>query len=160
MEYRPLSPLSSFLLIGTALLLYVISYPIFGNIRIDFVALLILYLGIYRDIPHPLALAFSAGILQDLISLAPLGRHALGLVLVSGILHSMRDQLRLISVIRQIPAVFALLLFLKLQYSWIAALNFGTLPTLGALGSSIITILIWIPMVMVLQRVELRSVAS
>lgn len=158
-ENRPVNPVSGVLMVALALVLYVIPVPGANALRLDFVALLVLYLGIYREQPYPLLGAFAAGMLQDLVSLAPLGQHALGLLLVSAILQSMRDRLRLINPARQLPAVLALLLLLKLQYSWIAALNFGTLPTLDALGSSLLTAAAWIPLVWVVQWLETRRFA-
>ena len=145
-EHRPVSPVSGALLVGVALLLYVIPPPFAGQLRVDYVALLVIYLGIYRDVPSPLLLAFSVGVLQDLVSLAPLGQHALGLALVSWILQSIRDRMKLAPVPAQIPVIFMLVLLLKIQYTWIAALNLGILPSLDALGSTLITTLVWVTM--------------
>lgn len=142
---------------GLALLLYVIPIPLFGQLRVDFVAVLIIYLGLYRDMPYPLLFAFGVGVMQDLVSLAPLGQHALGLLLVSWILEFFRDRLKLVSIPAQIPAVFMLLLLLKFQYSWISALNLGILPTLDALGSSLITTLVWVPFAFLLNAFESRQ---
>jgi len=158
-EHRPVTPISGMLMISIALLLYVIPIPLFGQLRIDFVALLILYLGIYRDMPYPLLVAFGAGVLQDLVSLAPLGQHALGLLLVSWILQSFRDRMKLGSVPGQIPAVLMLILLLKFQYSWIAALNLGIMPSLDALGSSLLTALVWVPFALFVRLVESRRFA-
>jgi len=158
-ENRSITPVSTALMTGLALLLYVIPIPLLGQMRIDFVAVLIIYLGIYRDMPYPLLCAFGAGVLQDLVSLAPLGQHALGLLLVSWILEFFRDRMKLISIPAQIPAIFVLLLLLKFQYSWIAALNLEILPTLDALGSSVITTLVWVPIAFLINAFESRPFA-
>lgn len=158
-ETRRINPLSVALMTGVALLLYVIPIPVFGQLRVDFVALLIIYLGIYRDLPFPLLIAFVAGVCQDLMSLAPLGQHAMGLLLVSWILQFFRDRLKLIAIPAQIPAVFMLVLLLKFQYSWIAALNLGILPSLEALGATLITTLVWVPFAFLINALESRQLA-
>jgi rod shape-determining protein MreD len=158
-ENHPVTPISGGLMLGIALLLYVIPVPIFEQIRIDYVALLMLYLSIYRDIPFPLVTAFAVGILQDLVSLAPLGQHALGLLLVVWILQFFRDRMKVGSLPGQIPMVLMLILLLKFQYSWIAALNLGILPSLDALGSSLLTTLVWLPFVFIIRLLEPRQFA-
>lgn len=158
-ESRRITPVSTALMTGLALLLYVIPMPFLGQMRVDIVAVLIIYLGIYRDMPYPLLFAFGVGMLQDLVSLAPLGQHALGLLLVSWILEFFRDRMKLISIPAQIPAVLMLLLLLKFQYAWIAALNLGILPSLDALGSSVITTLVWVPVAFLINAFESRRFA-
>ncbi len=156
-SHDSLSPLAGAGFGLTALLLYVVPVPLLANLRVDFVALLVLYIGIYRDLSYPLLWAFVLGLLQDIVSLAPPGQHVLGLVIVSWIIHGIRDRLRLLSVARQFPLILGLLLLLKLQYSWIAALNFDSLPSLEALGSALVTALIWVPLVFVRQHLKVRE---
>ncbi len=153
-ELRPVSPVSDALMVVLALLIYVIPVPLLGQVRIDYVALLMLYLGTYRELPFPLGFAFGIGLLQDLVSLAPLGQHALGLLLICWLLQFFRDRLKLASPPAQLPLVLMLLLLLKIQYSWMAALNLGILPSLDALASSLVTAVVWIPFVILVRWFE------
>lgn len=123
--------------------LYISSIPLLGNIRIDAVALLIVFLGLYRPASLSLGLAFSAGLLQDLVALAPLGQHALGLTVVAFILHAVRDEARLLNPVMQWVLVLGCLILLKFLSSWITALSLGILPDLAAYGSALVTSLIW-----------------
>ena len=142
-EKNTLSPLLIALWLVLACGLYISSIPFLGNIRIDAVALLIIFLGLYRPASLSLNLAFFAGLMQDLVALAPLGQHALGLTVVAFILHYLRDEARLLNRVMQWVLVLGCLILLKFLSSWITALSLGILPGLAAYGSALVTSLLW-----------------
>lgn len=131
------------LLVLVACTLYITPLPGAANIRIDAVALLVLYVNFYRPVAWPLTLGFCTGLLQDLVAFAPLGQHALGMVLICFFVPWMRDSLRMLSPVKQLPIIIGLLLFLKFLSSWVTALNLGILPSLDALWAVLLTSIFW-----------------
>ena len=132
-----------FILVLAACTLYITPIPGASNIRIDAVALLVMYANFYRPGGWPLTLGFCAGLVQDLVAFAPLGQHALGLTLICFFIPWMRDALRMLTPIKQLPIVISLLLFLKFLSSWVTALNLGILPSLDALWAVLLTSAFW-----------------
>ena len=131
------------ILVLLACVIYVTPIPGAPNIRIDAVALLVLYLNFYRPVSWPLSLGFFTGLLQDLVAFAPLGQHALGLVFICFFAPWIRDSLRMLSPIKQMPLIIGLLLFLKFLSGWVTALNLGILPNLNAVWAVLITSIFW-----------------
>lgn len=134
-DWLPLLPL--------ALLLYVARIPGLGFLNIDVLALLVVLFSLYRQHGFPLWIAFAIGLMQDIVSLAPLGQHAIGLAILAYVGQSFRDQIRMQSLIKQIPAIFAGLLMVKFIHSWVVALGFGQLPTLDSFLSVMVTTACW-----------------
>lgn len=135
------------LLTPLVLLLYVADMPGFGYMRVDGLALLVAFFSIYRQQGVPLSLAFSMGLLQDIVSLAPLGQHAIGLVVISYLTQSIRDRIRMQHLIKQIPSMFIFLLLVKFIHNWVVALGFGQLPTADSFISVLVTTAFWLPVV-------------
>ena len=131
------------ILIPIALLVYVTHMPGFGYMRVDGLALVVALFSIYRQKGLPLILAFSIGLLQDIVSLAPLGQHAIGLVAISYMTQSFRDRIRMQNLLKQLPSIFVFLLMVKFIHSWVVALGFGQLPTVDSFISVIVTTLCW-----------------
>lgn len=131
------------ILVLVACVIYVTPIPGAPNIRIDAVALLVLYMNFYRPVAWPLTLGFCTGILQDIVAFAPLGQHALGLVLICFFIPWMRDSLRMLSPAKQLPLIIGILMFLKFLSSWVTALNLGILPSLNAVWAVLLTSLFW-----------------
>ncbi len=136
-------------LIVISVVIYVFNIPWLGYIRIDAVALTIILFCLYRPQAIRLTLVFCLGLLQDVVSLAPLGQHALGLCIMAYFMQYFRDRVRIHRVAKQLPSIALALLFLKLVYSWVTALGFGQLPTLSAILSVILTTMLWPVMVLV-----------
>lgn len=132
-----------FLLVLVACTVYITPIPGAINIRIDAVALLVLYVNFYRPTGWPLVLGFCTGLLQDLVAFAPLGQHALGLVIICFFVPLMRDGLRMLPPLKQLPVIIGMLLFLKFLSSWVTALNLGILPSLDALWAVLLTSIFW-----------------
>lgn len=131
------------LLLVVACTLYITPIPGIANVRIDAVALLVLYVNFYRPVAWPLTMGFFAGILQDLVAFSPLGQHALGLVLISFFAPMMRDGLRMLTPVKQLPIIIGMLLFLKFLSGWVTALNLGILPNLDAIWAVLLTSIFW-----------------
>lgn len=145
---RKVIPLPLYLLLVLlACIVYLTPIPGIANVRIDAVALLVLYLNFYRPVAWPLTLGFCTGLLQDLVAFAPLGQHAMGLVIISFLAPLMRDSLRMVSPVRQLPVIIGLLLFLKFLSSWVTALNLGILPSVDAVWAVLLTAVFWPPIV-------------
>lgn len=130
-----------------SVIIYVFNIPWLGYIRIDAVALTVILFCLYRPKAISLPLVFFLGLVQDIISLAPLGQHALGLCVVAYFMQYFRDRIRIHSVAKQLPSIALALLFLKLVYGWVTAFGFGQLPTLNALLSVLLTTMLWPVMV-------------
>jgi rod shape-determining protein MreD len=130
-------------LVLVACVIYVTPIPGAPNIRIDAVALLVLYVNFYRPAVWPLTLGFCTGILQDIVAFAPLGQHALGLVLICFFIPWMRDSLRMHTPAKQLPLIVGILMALKFLSSWVTALNLGILPSLNAVWAVLLTSLFW-----------------
>ena len=134
-DWLPLLPL--------ALLFYVANILGFGFLRVDLLALLILLFCIYRSSGMPLILAFAIGLLQDIVSLAPLGQHAIGLVVLAYVTQIFSDRIRIQNPVKQLPVIFVGLLLVKFVHSWVLTLEFTQLPTFYSVLSVIFTGFFW-----------------
>jgi len=130
-------------LIPLALLLYVTHMPGFGYMRVDGLVLVVTLFAIYRSKGLPLFVAFSIGLLQDIVSLAPLGQHAIGLVVIAYVTQSLRDRIRMQNLWKQLPGIFVFFLVVKFIHSWVVALGFGQLPTVDSFISVLLTTALW-----------------
>lgn len=130
-------------LVPLALIIYLTHMPGFGYMRIDGLALLVALFSIYRSKGLPLVMAFLIGLLQDIVSLAPFGQHAIGLVAIAYVTQSLRDRIRMQGLMKQLPAIFLFLLMVKFIHSWVVALGFGQLPTLDSFISVLVTTAVW-----------------
>jgi len=139
-------------LMPICLLFYITQIPGFGYIRIDMLALLVALFSIYRPQGMPLALAFAIGLAQDVVSLAPIGQHAIGLVALAYVAQSVRDRIRMQALPNQLLAIFIGLMLVKFIHSWVVALGFGQIPTLNSLLSVLVTSLFWVPVMFIAMR--------
>ena len=126
-----------------ALVLYLVEMPGVEYFRLDFVALLVLLFAVYRDKELGLVVPFLVGLTQDLVSLAPLGMHALGLMVAAYLGTWLRDGMRVLSLTKQLPFVLFILVFVKLLYAWVSALGFGQIPSLVSVFSAVVVTLFW-----------------
>ena len=147
-------------LLPVTLLIYLVHIPGFGYIRIDGLALLVILFSIYRHNGLPLIFTFTIGLIQDIVSLAPLGQHAIGLVVLAYVAQAVRDRVRIQSLPKQLPAVVVGLLLVKFIHSWVVALGFGQLPTLYSFLSVLVTGLCWIPLVLITESMTRKRPAK
>lgn len=145
-----------FLLLPLALIMYIAQLPGLGYMRIDGLALFVGIFSIYRLQGFPLALVFLIGLIQDIVSLAPLGQHAIGLVALAYFMQRFRDRVLMQSTLKQIPTVFVSLLMVKFIHSWVVALGFGQLPTLNSILSVLFTTALWPFFVTISHRLTYR----
>lgn len=143
MQELPLKQLDLVLFALISVVIYVFHIPGLGFLRIDAVALTVILFCLYRVDGISLATVFLLGLVQDIVSLAPLGQHALGLCVVAYFMRHFRDRILIQSVGKQIPGIALSLLALKLIYGWVAALGFGQLPSIAALLSVVFTAMLW-----------------
>ena len=143
MDEMPLRLRDLFSLVLVSLIVYVMHFPGLGYVRIDGVALVIFLFCIYRPEGLSLAIVFAIGLLQDIVSLSPLGQHPLGLCAVAYGVQHIRDHIRMQAILKQGPSILFALLALKFIYSWVAALSFGVLPSLTAMISVLLTLCLW-----------------
>jgi len=143
MDELPLKLRDLIPLVFVSLVIYVVHIPGLGFVRIDAVALVVILFSIYRPWGLSLTVVFGIGLIQDVVSMSPLGQHPLGLCLMAYGVQHVRDQIRLNTVLKQLPSIAMALLILKLVYSWVAALSFGVLPSLTAVISIFITLWLW-----------------
>jgi rod shape-determining protein MreD len=134
--------------------LYLVPLPLVSGLRLDLVALIVIYAAIYHPVNWLLRLGFCAGLLQDVVALSPLGQHALGLVLLAFIVPGMRDSLRMLPLQAQWLVVLGLLVFLKLLSGWVTALSLGILPGADAYWSAFATSLFWPLLVGAMHRMD------
>jgi|GEM_PF-2266862 len=139
-------------LLPLCLLFYITQIPGFGHIRIDMLALLVALFSVYRLQGMPLTLAFAIGLAQDVVSLAPIGQHAIGLVVLAYVAQSARDRIRMQAMPNQLLAIFVGLFLVKFIHSWVVALGFGQLPTLNSLLSVLVTSLFWVPVMRIASQ--------
>lgn len=144
------------LLLPFSLILYIAQFPGLGYMRIDGLALFVGIFSIYRQKGFPLLFAFVIGLIQDIVSLAPLGQHAIGLVALAYFMQSFRDRVLMQGVLKQIPLVFISLLMVKFIHSWVVALGFGQLPTLNSFLTVIFTTALWPFFVTISYRLTYR----
>jgi len=130
-------------LLPLLLILYIAQFPGLGYLRIDGLALFVGIFSIYRSQGFPLWFAFFIGLIQDIVSLAPLGQHAIGLVALTYFMQCFRDRVLMQGVFKQIPAIFISLLMVKFIHSWVVALGFGQLPTVDSFLSVLFTTALW-----------------
>lgn len=135
-----------------ASVLYLSPLPYMSSLRIDLVALLVIYVAVYRPVNWLLRLGFCAGLLQDVVSLSPLGQHALGLALLAFLVPFIRDSVRMYTLLGQWLVVLGLLIFLKLLSGWSTALSLGILPGGDAYWSALATSFFWPVLVTIFER--------
>ena len=133
--------LITYLMVG--FLLYIVDLPGFGYLRFDIPALIVATFAFYRHRGISLSVVFLMGLMQDAVSLAPLGQHAIGLVLLAYLCQKFRDRIKIQSMPMQLPWMFIFLLGVKFVHIWVSALEIGQVPSLNSLISVIGTVLLW-----------------
>jgi rod shape-determining protein MreD len=104
--------------------------PIFDLMRPYWVALVIIYWGLETQDYISLGLAFTIGILLDLLTASLLGMHALSLVIIVYLVTRFRARLRFFPPWQQALSVLALLVNDRIILLWIISLRGEPLPSL------------------------------
>ncbi len=134
------------LLLPLSLFVYLIGMPGPVHLSLDAPALMVVLFSLHRAKGLPLSCAFGVGLIQDIFSLAPLGQHAIGLVVLAYLTQVFRDRFRILDPVRQLPPLFCALLLVKFIHGWVAALGFGQFPAGSSFLSVLVTGVLWVPL--------------
>jgi rod shape-determining protein MreD len=128
--------------------------PILDLMRPYWVALVIIYWGLETQDHISLGLAFSIGILLDLLTASLLGLHALSLVIIVYLVTRFRARLRFFPPWQQALSVLALLVNDRIILLWIISLRGEPLPSLEFWLPPIIGTALWPWLFLLLDRVR------
>lgn len=126
--------------------------PILDLMRPYWVALVIIYWGLETQDHISLGLAFSIGILLDLLTASLLGLHALSLVIIVYLVTRFRARLRFFPPWQQALSVLALLVNDRIILLWIISLRGEPLPSLEFWLPPIIGTALWPWLFLLLDR--------
>ena len=136
-----------------AIVLTLVSLPpALDALRPYWVALVLIYWCLETQGLITLGIAFSIGLLLDLLTGSLLGLHALSLVILVYLVTRFRARLRFFPTWQQALSVFALLLNDRIILLWIASLRGDPLPSLGFWWPPIVGTLLWLPVFLLIDR--------
>jgi len=136
-----------------AILLTLVSLPpALDALRPYWVALVLIYWCLETQGLVTLGMAFSIGLLLDLLTGSLLGLHALSLVILVYLVTRFRARLRFFPSWQQALSVFALLLNDRIILLWIVSLQGDPLPSLGFWLPPIVGALLWLPIFVLLDH--------
>lgn len=141
------------LTLAAAVVLTLVSLPpVLDALRPYWVALVLIYWCLETQNLITLGIAFSTGLLLDLLTGSLLGQHALSLVILVYLVTRFRARLRFFPTWQQALSVFALLLNDRIILLWIVSLRGDPLPSLGFWLPPIVGTLLWLPVFLLLDR--------
>ncbi len=136
-----------------AIVLTLVSLPpALDALRPYWVALVLIYWCLETQGLIALGIAFSIGLLLDLLTGSLLGLHALSLVILVYLVTRFRARLRFFPTWQQALSVFALLLNDRIILLWIVSLRGDPLPSLGFWWPPIVGALLWFPVFLLIDR--------
>jgi rod shape-determining protein MreD len=136
-----------------AIVLTLVSLPpALDALRPYWVALVLIYWCLETQGLITLGIAFSIGLLLDLLTGSLLGLHALSLVILVYLVTRFRARLRFFPTWQQALSVFALLLNDRIILLWIISLRGDPLPSLGFWWPPIVGTLLWLPVFLLIDR--------
>jgi rod shape-determining protein MreD len=136
-----------------AIVLTLVSLPpALDALRPYWVALVLIYWCLETQGLITLGIAFSIGLLLDLLTGSLLGLHALSLVILVYLVTRFRARLRFFPTWQQALSVFALLLNDRIILLWIVSLRGDPLPSLGFWWPPIVGTLMWLPVFLLIDR--------
>jgi len=136
-----------------AIVLTLVSLPpALDALRPYWVALVLIYWCLETQGLITLGIAFSIGLLLDLLTGSLLGQHALSLVILVYLVTRFRARLRFFPTWQQALSVFALLLNDRIILLWIVSLRGDPLPSLGFWWPPIVGTLLWLPVFLLIDR--------
>jgi len=153
MNRRRDRPAVIFVTLVVAIVLTLVSLqPALDALRPYWVALVLIYWCLETQGLITLGMAFSIGLLLDLLTGSLLGLHALSLVILVYLVTRFRARLRFFPTWQQALSVFALLLNDRIILLWIISLRGDPLPSLGFWLPPIVGTLLWLPVFLLLDR--------
>ncbi len=136
-----------------AIVLTLVSLPpALDALRPYWVALVLIYWCLETQDLVTLGMAFSIGLLLDLLTGSLLGQHALSLIVLVYLATRFRARLRFFPTWQQVLSVFALLLNDRIILLWIIGLRGDPVPSLGFWLPPIVGTLLWLPVFLLLDR--------
>lgn len=126
--------------------------PALDALRPYWVALVLIYWCLETQGLITLGMAFSVGLVLDLLTGSLLGMHALSLVILIYLVTRFRARLRFFPTWQQALSVFALLLNDRIILLWIVSLRGDPLPSLGFWLPPIVGTLLWLPVFLLIDR--------
>ena len=136
-----------------AIVLTLVSLPpVLDAMRPYWVALVLIYWCLETQDLITLGVAFSIGLLLDLLSGSLLGQHALSLIILVYLVTRFRARLRFYPSWQQALSVFALLLNDRIILLWIVSLRGDPLPSLDFWLPPIVGTLLCLPVFLLLDR--------
>lgn len=101
--------------------------------------------GLYRITPSGLGYAWSLGLANDLLSVTPLGQHALLYLLLAGIALQMRRHMLHLSLLQQALILLLVLLPVQVIEIWIRHLNEQPTYSFWLIAQLLLTAACWVP---------------
>jgi len=142
-----------FVTLGVAILLTLMPLPpLFELMRPYWVALALIYWGLETQDHISLGLAFTMGILLDLLTASLLGLHALSLVIIIYLVTRFRARLRFFPPWQQALSILALLINDRIILLWIVSLRGEPLPSFDFWLPPIIGTALWPWLFLLLDR--------
>lgn len=136
-----------------ALVLALLPLPLFLDmIRPYWVGLVLIYWCLETQDRISLGLAFTIGIILDLLSASALGLHALSLVIIVYLVTRFRARLRFFPPWQQALSVLALLMNDRIILLWIISLRGEPLPSLEFWLPPIVGTVVWPWLFLLLDR--------
>lgn len=142
-----------FLSIGVAFALTLVPLPYFLDLlRPYWVALVFIYWCLETQDRISLGMAFTTGIVLDLLSASALGQHALSLVIIVYLVTRFRARLRFFPPWQQALSVLGLLMNDRIILLWITSLRGEPLPSLSFWLPPVVGTLVWPWLFLLLDR--------
>jgi len=144
-----------FLTIATAVLLALVPLPgVLAPFKPYWVALVIIYWSLETQDTISLGMAFTTGIVLDILSASLMGLHALSLVVMVFLVQHFRSRLRFFPPWQQALSVLGLLVNDRIILIWITALLGEPLPTWKYWLPPLIGMALWPWIFLLLDRVR------
>lgn len=135
-----------------AFMLTIMPLPVWAQaFRPDWVALVLIYWVMALPASIGVTIAWLLGLMLDVTHGALLGQHALGLVIITYIVHSQHQRLRVASLLQQAIIIFFLLLLKQLLVLWVYGIM-GQAPDTGLyFAPSLVGAFLW-PWIYIILR--------
>jgi rod shape-determining protein MreD len=143
------------LTLAVAIVLTLVPLPLnLDLLRPYWVALVLIYWGLETQDRVTLGMAFSIGLLLDILTGSLLGLHALSLVILVYLITRFRARLRFFPTWQLALSIFALLLNDRIILLWIVSLRGDPVPSLSFWLPPIAGTLLWPVVFLLLDRVR------
>lgn len=130
--------------IAVALLLTVLPLPLWAQWgRPEFVAIVLLYWVIALPQRVGIIIAWSVGLVQDIVEGVPLGQNALALAVLAYVALLLYQRLRMYTPLQQAGVIFVLIGLNQLLCNWVQTLTGTVSPNLQFLLPAVVSALLW-----------------